>query len=94
MKVEIFQEVKSATQSGKGRSKKWVVMPIIDLSSKVCNPLMGWIGSNNPSAQLRFIFDSQEKATSFAKSKGYEYVIKDSIVKKIIPKSYSENFTR
>ena len=94
MKVEIYQEVKTATQSGKNRSKRWVVKPPTNFDSKYQDSLMGWSGSNDTSSQLKFFFDSQEKAVAFARSKGFDYVIKNSLAKKVVPKSYSENFTR
>ncbi|HWG05787.1 MAG TPA: NADH dehydrogenase ubiquinone Fe-S protein 4, partial [Beijerinckiaceae bacterium] len=43
------------------------------MSPREIEPLMGWTGSNDTSAQVRLSFDTKEEAIAFAEKLGTEY---------------------
>ena len=92
-KFLIFKPSKSAMQSGLMNTKKWCLsncnIDEIYVSSK-----FGWIGSTNPEQQIKLFFDSMEDAENFAKKNSYDFEIIKPKKRKILKKSYSENFTR
>lgn len=90
----IYQPAKSAMQSGKKNYQKWHLLPIDDLQHRYINPMLGWVSSNNSDSQLKFTFNSKEKAIDFAKKQGFDFVVMDHKQHIIKPKSYSDNFTK
>lgn len=92
MKFLIQPQSKSAMQSGKKNTKKWLMTLIEENNSRAITPTMGWVGSNNTNTQLQFHFSNKEQAIAFANSKGFEYVVIDQKKSSITPKSYASNF--
>lgn len=93
MKFLIHQPAKSAMQSGKENSKKWLMEPIEEINIRSQNNVMGWVSASNTSSQLSWAFATKEEAQNFAKAQNFSYEIsepKNSSVKK---KSYAANFT-
>jgi hypothetical protein len=93
MKFKIYQPAKSAMQSGRKNSKKWLMNPIEKTGVRSVNPLMGWISASNTNSQLRFEFSSKEEAIKFAQSKNFDYEIAEPKSASLKKKSYAENFT-
>ncbi len=93
MKYLIYQQTKSAMQSGKKNSKKWLLSAIEDFNSRSIDQLMGWVSSNNTSLQIRFEFLSKEDAIKYAKENNLNYEVIQPNKSFIKPKSYTENFT-
>jgi hypothetical protein len=93
MKVKIFRPTKTAMQSGKKNTKKWLVKPLSEETLRSINPLTGWISSNNTISQLSFEFNTKEEAVEFAKSKNFEFEIEEPKLSTIKQKSYTANFT-
>lgn len=93
MKVKIFRPTKSAMQSGKKNTKKWLVKPIEEANIRSVNPLMGWVSASNTSSQLGFEFSSKEAAIKFAESKNFSYEIEEPKISSLKQKSYAANFT-
>ena len=93
MKFRIFQPAKSAMQSGKKNTKKWLMLPIENESIRSVNPLTGWISTDDTSSQFRFEFSSKDSAIEFAKKSGFEFVVVEPKASSIKPKSYASNFT-
>lgn len=94
MKVTIFCPAKTAMQSGVKNTKKWLLIPTEDNSSRSIDPLMGWTSIDNTNTQLGFKFFSKEEAVKFAESKNFEYEVKEPKKAVIKPKAYSDNFTK
>ncbi len=90
--VRIYQPSKTAMQSGKRKTKKWL-MEFNTQRYFLIDPFMGWISSANTSGQLRLFFTDLQDAIQFAKQKGLSYTINSPtrILKK--PKNYAANFT-
>ncbi len=93
MKVKIFRPTKSAMQSGKKNSKKWLIKPAEGETLRSTNPLMGWTSANNTLSQLSFEFNNKEEAIDFAKSQNFDYVVEEPKISSVKQKSYAANFT-
>lgn len=93
MKVRIYKPTKSAMQSGKKNTKKWLLVPIEENDVRSINPLMGWTSVGNTDSQLKLYFDTKESAIEYAKSKKFEYVVEEPEISSVKKKSYSANFT-
>ena len=91
MEAKIYQPAKTAMQSGRANTKRWVVEYEPE-EAKQADPLMGWIGSGDMRGQVRMRFSSREEAISYAERNQLSYQVKEPKVRTIKPKSYSDNF--
>ena len=91
-KAKIFKPSKTVMQSGLGKTDKWVIEYITDKPG--INPLMGWESSTDTLSELKLEFSSKEKAIVYAKKNKIEYEIIEEKKRKIIKKTYSDNFTK
>ena len=91
-KAKIFKPTKNVMQSGLGKSDKWVIQYIVDQPG--INPLMGWESSTDTLGELKLEFSSKEKAIEYAKKNKIEFEIIEENKRKIVKKSYSDNFTK
>ena len=78
-------------QSGKGKTKSWLLKFKSD-KKKGINPLMGWERSDNTLSELNLEFITKESAIKYAKKNKIELDIIEPQKRKIIKKSYSDNF--
>jgi hypothetical protein len=93
MKFKIYQPTKSAMQSGRKNTKKWLMNPIEENGVRSVNSLTGWISASNTASQLQFEFSSKEEAIKFAESRNFSYEIFEPKSATLKKKSYAENFT-
>jgi hypothetical protein len=93
MKVKIFRPTKSAMQSGKRNTKKWLMEPIEEKNIRSISPITGWVSASNTSSQLGFIFESKEEAITFAEKSRFEYQVEEPKNLVVTKKSYTANFT-
>ena len=91
MQARIYQPAKNAMQSGRGNQQGWVLEYLASEPKKL-DPLMGWTGSADTSAQVKMKFPSLDAAEARAKSLGLEYEVKMPKTRIVRAKSYSENF--
>ncbi len=91
MEAKIYQPAKTAMQSGRGNSRKWI-FEYEPEEAKQPDPLMGWAGSGDMRSQLRISFESKEDAIAYAVSQGVKFQIKEPKLRRIRPKSYADNF--
>ena len=91
-KAKIYIPNKSPMQSGLGKTDKWIL--IFETKDPVKNPLMGWESSSDTYSELKLEFSSKEKAIEYAEKKKIDYEIIEPKKRKIIKKSYSDNFLR
>ncbi len=71
MLARIFRPAKNAMQSGKAKTKDWV-LEFAPASARKADPLMGWAGSGDTRRQLRLGFATQEEAVAYAEKNGFE----------------------
>ena len=79
-------------QSGLKKFDKWVLEFITN--DPTINPLMGWESSNDTYSELKMEFASRELALEFAKKNKIEFEIIEPKERKIVKKSYSDNFIK
>ena len=89
--VRIFQPSKTAMQSGRRKTHKWMVQFERD-APQVADPLMGWMGSRDTRPQLRLLFDTRDEAIAFAERNNLTYAVTEPKAPTVRPKSYAENF--
>tara|TARA_B100000035_G_C20586410_1_gene373376 strand:- start:210 stop:491 length:282 start_codon:yes stop_codon:yes gene_type:complete len=89
-KAKIYIPNKSPMQSGVGKTKKWILE--FETKDPTTNPLMGWESSSDTLSELRLEFSSKELAINYAKRKKIDYEIINTKKRKIIKKSYADNF--
>ena len=79
-------------QSGSKKFNKWIIEFIVE--NPGINPLMGWESSTDTYSELKLEFNSKELAIQYAKKNKINYEIIEPNNKKIIKKSYADNFTK
>lgn len=91
MLAKIYRPAKTAMQSGKANSLRWVLEFESSAGLKP-EDLMGWASSVDPSGQVRLSFETQEQAVDFARNHAIPHrVIAPKEPARII-KAYSDNF--
>ena len=79
-------------QSGRANTKKWLLR-FDDLKNGI-NPLMGWESSTNTLSELNLEFSSKDEAIKYAKKNNINYELIEPKNRKIIKKSYADNFIK
>ena len=77
-------------QSGLGKSNKWVLE--YETKDPTKNPLMGWESSSDTFTEIKLIFNTKELAINYAKKKKIDFEIIEPKKRKIVKKSYADNF--
>ena len=91
-KAKIYRPSKTAMQSGKRNSKKWL-LEFETLNTEI-NPLMGWESSIDTMSEVKLEFSSKEEAISYVKKNNIDYYVIEPEKSKIIKKSYSDYFLK
>ena len=89
-KAKIYIPNKSPMQSGMGKSDKWVLEFIT--KDPTINPLMGWESSSDTYTELKLEFSTKELAINYAKKKKIDFEIIEPKKRKVVKKSYANNF--
>ena len=79
-------------QSGTKKYHKWIIEFITEKPG--INPLMGWESSTDTYSELKLEFNNKELAIEYAKKNKINYEIVEPNIKKIIKKSYADNFIK
>ena len=91
-KAKIYKPSKTAMQSGLKKYEKWVLEYFTKQPG--VNPLMGWESSTDTLSELKMEFSSKELAIDYAKKNNVNYELVESKKRKIVKKSYADNFTK
>ncbi len=91
MKILIEQSTSKVNQSGRGREKWTIVFPKKQ-DGEFLNSVMGWASSSDMLQELNLTFATKEMAIDFANSNGWPYEEIEAKKRKIIKKSYADNF--
>ena len=89
-KAKIYKPNKTAMQSGLAKIDKWILEFETDNPTK--NPLMGWESSSDTYSELKLEFSTKELAVSYAKKKKINFELIEPKKRKIVKKSYADNF--
>ena len=91
MQAKIYKPAKTAMQSGRSKYNKWI-LKISDSKNQTKDTMMGWNGGSNTSSQIQLNFKSKEDAIHYAKSNNIDYEVLETSVRRVISKSYADNF--
>ena len=91
-KAIIYIPNKNPMQSGLGKTNKWVLE--FKTKDPTTNPLMGWESSNDTLSELNLEFSSKELAIEYAKKNKIDIEIIEPKKRKIVKKSYADNFLK
>ncbi len=89
-KAKIYKPSKSVLQSGNKKFDKWVIEFITDRPG--INPLMGWESSTDTYSELKLEFKNKDLAIEYAKKNKIDFELIDAKKRKIVKKSYADNF--
>jgi len=79
-------------QSGARNTKNWLLE--FDTLNTGINPLMGWESSKDTMSEVKLEFSTREQAINYAKKNDIDYYVIEPQKRKIIKKSYSDNFLK
>ncbi|MEM1038611.1 MAG: ETC complex I subunit [Pseudomonadota bacterium] len=91
MIARIFRPAKTAMQSGKGKSRQWVLQ-YEPSTPKQADPLMGYTSSGDMLTQVRMTFETREDAVAYAERNNIAHRVIEPKEAKRRAASYSENF--
>ena len=79
-------------QSGNRNTKKWLIE--FDTLDTGVNLLMGWESSKDTMSEVKLEFSTKDQAINYARRNNIYYYIIEPQKRKIIKKSYSDNFLK
>ncbi len=91
-KAKIYKPSKTAMQSGNKKYDKWIIEFVTNQTD--INPLMGWESSDDTYSEVRLEFKNKDMAINYAKKNKIDYELIEPKIRKIVKKSYSDNFTK
>ena len=91
-KAKIYKPSKTAMQSGNRNTKNWILE--FDTIDTGINPLMGWETSKDTMSEVKLEFSTKERAINFAKKNSIDYYVIEPQKRKVIKKSYTDNFLK
>jgi hypothetical protein len=92
IKAKIYIPTKNSMQSGLGKADKWIIK--FETENTGVNPLMGWETSSDTLSELNLEFSTKELATEYAKRNKIDFEIVEPQKRKVVKKSYSDNFLK
>ena len=89
-KAKIYKPNKTAMQSGFGKTDKWILE--FETKNPTRNPLMGWESSSDTYTELKMEFSTKDLAINYAKKKKIDFELVEPKKRKVVKKSYADNF--
>ncbi len=91
MKARIYQPAKTAMQSGRAATRRWLLEFDLERAREI-DPLMGWTSSADMPQQVSLSFESRDDAVAFAGKHGIPHHVEEPQPRTVRPKSYAANF--
>jgi len=91
MSAKIYRPAKTAMQSGKAKTHRWVLEHDQE-SPRTIEPIMGYTSSGDMKQQIRLSFETREEAVAYAERNGIEYRVIEPHEPKRRRMAYSDNF--
>ena len=91
MRARIYVPAKNAMQSGRARTKSWV-LEYEPAKPREIDPLMGWTSSSDMLQQVQLDFATREEAVDYATRHGIDYQVFEPHRPAAKAKSYADNF--
>jgi len=79
-------------QSGLANNNKWIIE--FKTKDSGIDPLMGWESSTDTLTELKLEFSTKELAIDYAKKNKIDFELIEPQKRKIVKKSYADNFTK
>ena len=79
-------------QAGTRNTKNWLLE--FDTLDTGINPLMGWETSKDTMSEVKLEFSTKELAIEYAKKNKIDFELIEPQKRKIVKKSYADNFTK
>ncbi len=92
MIAKIIQRSKSSNQGAPKEQNQWEIEYITEKGSLFNDKTTGWLSSSDTKSEVKLTFPSLESAEEFAKSNNIEYEIVKANRKKLVKRTYAENF--
>jgi hypothetical protein len=91
-KAKIYIPNKNPMQSGTGKTDKWILE--FETKDPTNNPLMGWESSSDTYTELKLEFSTKDLAINYAKKNKIDFEIIEQRIRKVVKKSYADNFLK
>jgi hypothetical protein len=91
MSARIFRPAKTAMQSGKAKTRDWV-LEFDPERPRTIDPIMGYTSSSDMRQQVRLSFDTREEAIAYAEQNGIAYRLEEPKEPRRLRIAYSDNF--
>jgi hypothetical protein len=91
MRARIYKPAKNAMQSGRARTRLWVLEYEPERPREI-DPLMGWTSSSDMRQQVQLEFDTAEEAVAYAKRHDIPFDVFEPRKTTAKAKSYADNF--
>ena len=91
MSARIYKPAKTAMQSGRAKTKSWVI-DFEPEQPRTVEPLMGWTSSGDMRQELRLTFDTKEEAVAYCERHGVAYQIFEAKPSARRGIAYADNF--
>ncbi|ODT49122.1 ETC complex I subunit [Devosia sp. 63-57] len=91
MTARIYRPARNAMQSGRGKSKQWVLVHELAVPRTI-DPLMGYTSSSDMEQQVRLSFETLELAEAYAQRNGIAYTVQPAHEPTPKRVSYPDNF--
>jgi hypothetical protein len=89
--ARIYKPSKSAMQSGKAKTKDWL-LEFEPAAALRPDPLMGWTTTVDTRRQVVLSFDTKDEATAYAQRHGIAFQLFEPKDPRPIIKAYADNF--
>jgi len=91
MTARIYRPARTAMQSGRAKTKDWV-LDYEPEQSRTIDPLMGWTSSSDMKQEVRLQFDTKDEAVAYCEREGIPYQVFETPPPTRQRISYSDNF--
>ncbi|MDA7597282.1 ETC complex I subunit [Candidatus Pelagibacter sp.] len=91
-KAILYIPNKNPMQSGIAKKNNWILE--FKTENPTHNPLMGWESSSDTMSEVKLEFSSKDLAINYAKRKKIDFELIEPKKRKIIKKSYANNFLK
>ena len=91
MSAKIYRPAKTAMQSGKAKTHRWVLEYDPEVARTI-DPIMGYTSSSDMKQQIRLSFETREEAVSYAERKGIAFRVIEPHDPKRRRVAYADNF--
>jgi hypothetical protein len=91
MTARIYRPAPNAMQSGKGKSRQWILVHEMSAPRDI-DPLMGYTTSSDTRQQVKLSFDTLEAAEAYAQKNGIAYSVQPAHDATPKRQSYPDNF--